>query len=477
MTPYPVKYWDLTYFPISFPPPFLDPNCLFFKTTPQMPIALKIIVVGGGICGLSCAIALRRAGHHVTVYEKYAANADAGAGIVLNPNAATVLRQWGLDLVAIGAVGHHYTSIIDGKTLKILNEGNKIGDRQMITTTRSDVNSMLKTEAQKPVDNEGTIEILYSKEVVDYDANTPAIRLADGSWQHADLIVACDGIRSKAVLNVVGSERPAKATGFSAFRLLLPDEDVRGVTEKYRDDESIRAKFEKGTGRIWIATEHPGKIFVWWTCRFGQVHALDIIVPDNDSFASSEEWLATCDKKVLIEEFRHWHPIFSELIETADEPLLWKICSRDPLDILHREKLCILGDALHPMGPYRAQGGSQAIEDAGVLEICFTGIQDRSEIAQRLQTLQKLRVPRYASAQMVSTVRSDEPHHFERTREVLQHCKKWVPEEQYSVRKLCSTLSCVKNSLTDNGTVKDLDAWNNWMFTHDVREEARIAVA
>lgn len=45
-------------------------------------VHLEVIVVGGGICGLSCAI-VRRAGHDVIVYEKYPEVEDAGAGIVL----------------------------------------------------------------------------------------------------------------------------------------------------------------------------------------------------------------------------------------------------------------------------------------------------------------------------------------------------------------------------------------------------------
>lgn len=442
-----------------------------------MPIALRIIIVGGGICGLSCAIALRRAGHHVTVYEKHAVNADAGAGIVLRPNAFTVLKQWGLDLATVGAVGRNHSAIIDGKTLKVLVDGTKGGDENMRTTTRSDLSSLLKTEAQRRVDEEGTIEIIYSRPVVVYDADSPAIQFADGTWQQADLVVACDGIRSKAVLSIVGRENPAITTGFSAFRLLLHDKDIREVAEKYRDDEFISAKFEWGAGRVWIATEHPGKIFVWWTCRFNQIHAFDIVIPDNDSYASSEEWLARCEKKVLIEEFKHWHPIFTELLRTADEPLLWKICSRDPLEILYRGKLCMLGDALHPMGPYRAQGGSQSIEDAGALELCFTGVRDKSEIVQRLEILQKLRVPRYASAQMASTVRQDDPNYVERMNEVLQQCKRWVPEEHHSVRKLCSVSSGLNYSLANNGKVANGEAWNNWMFTYNVREEARITVA
>ncbi|EXJ63427.1 uncharacterized protein A1O5_11476 [Cladophialophora psammophila CBS 110553] len=83
-------------------------------------MSLRVIVVGGGICSLSAVIALRRAGHHVTVYEKYSADADAGAGVVVGANAIKVLKQWGLDMEGSGLLKYKAGYVSEGKTLKIL---------------------------------------------------------------------------------------------------------------------------------------------------------------------------------------------------------------------------------------------------------------------------------------------------------------------------------------------------------------------
>src|ERR1700761_2808548 len=98
-------------------------------------ISLQVIVVGGGICGLSAAIALRRAGHHISVFEKYSADADAGAGIVVCSNAVKVLKAWGLDLEGAGMLKWKIGYILQGTTLEVLDimygEGsqvNKEGD-------------------------------------------------------------------------------------------------------------------------------------------------------------------------------------------------------------------------------------------------------------------------------------------------------------------------------------------------------------
>jgi len=61
---------------------------------------LNIIIVGAGIAGLSAALSLRRAGHHVTIYERSDLNNEVGAAITVPPNATRSLLAWGLDPVA-----------------------------------------------------------------------------------------------------------------------------------------------------------------------------------------------------------------------------------------------------------------------------------------------------------------------------------------------------------------------------------------
>lgn len=405
---------------------------------PREIVSLNVIVSGGGICGLSSAIALRRAGHNVTVYERNPADSDAGAGIVLPPNATRVLGQWGLDPASIGAFRHSEGLMIDGRTLRVLvREPALVGH---VNTTRHDLRLLLTREAGRIPESgtgEGTIKIVYGQRVADYDAARPAIQLEDGTWLEADLVVACDGIRSKAAKIVIGKEVPAIATGYSAFRLLLDTAKFDAIKEKFPDNNLIQTRLDNSVPEVpvWFAVEHPGRVFVWWTCRFGQISAMDIIMPDNDKYAGSEEWLARCDKQVLIDEYGHWHPVFTEIVKLAEDPLLYKICAREPVESLHKGRLVIFGDALHPMPPFRAQGGSQSIEDAAALEMCLANLQDQAEVPRRLELLQRLRVPRYATIQLASAVRQDEPNLEERFGEVLERSQKWFQDQGLVARE------------------------------------------
>ncbi|KIY04085.1 uncharacterized protein Z520_00777 [Fonsecaea multimorphosa CBS 102226] len=448
------------------------------------PTSLRVIVVGGGICGLSAAIALRRAGHHVTVYEKYSANADAGAGIVVGANAARILKQWGLDMEDAGMLKYKAGYIMEGKTLKVLDfvygEGSHVNDEKSngessYMATRSDLRSMLRKEVERDAQGEGTIEVRYAAEVLDYDPEVPAVKFADGSWKAADLVVACDGIRSRAARIVSDGANPPNTTGISAFRMLIPDEKLAEVKEKFEHDDLIREKFNKENGTIWFV-RGKNRLVVWWTCRFGTIQAFDILMPDNENYASSEDWRARCDKQVLLDEFGHWHPLFQEIFRAADDdPLLWKVCSREPLGALHKGKLVMLGDALHPMPPFRGQGGSQSIEDAGALEMIATNLTDKSDLPKRLEILAQLRVPRYSCVQMISTVRQDEENFEERFVEVLDQCRKWFEEEDQSHRKLDFPTEEMSGALKD--TVTSRAAFTQWLHSYDAREVARKAVS
>ncbi|KAJ4422369.1 hypothetical protein N0V82_003023 [Gnomoniopsis sp. IMI 355080] len=362
-------------------------------------ICLKVIVVGGGICGLSSAIALRRAGHEVTVYEKYPKTNDAGAGIVLRHNGVRILAEWGLDLKSVGALAYREGVVLDGKSLKVLKRtiieaGTSEADATM-KTTRGDLWSLLRQEVKREVEGQGRIRVVYSKAVTDYDAYKPAVRFADGGWAEADLVVACDGIKSRAAAIVTGTNSPAKPSGYSAFRLMVPDQDLRSLVQKFQDEELLQSKFKDEAGIVWFAIEHPGKIFVWWTCRFNKIHCFG--------------------------------------------------------------GLCVLGDALHPMGPYRAQGGTQSIEDAGVLEICLRGLKAKEELAERLELLQRLRLARYATIQMASTVRQDDPNVEQSYQKVLDYSRKW-------------------HLGLDQSHLQNPAANAAWMVDYDAQLEAKMAV-
>ena len=89
------------------------------------PVPLKILIVGAGIAGLSAAIACRRAGHHVQIYERSALNNELGAAIHMPPNASRGLLAWGLDPVRARFVTCKRSFRAQSKTMAIFHDADE----------------------------------------------------------------------------------------------------------------------------------------------------------------------------------------------------------------------------------------------------------------------------------------------------------------------------------------------------------------
>jgi len=71
--------------------------------TPKVP-SLNVVIMGAGIAGLAAAIALRRAGHKVSMHEQRPAETESALGLVIPPNAGRLLQALGVDPIALGFV-------------------------------------------------------------------------------------------------------------------------------------------------------------------------------------------------------------------------------------------------------------------------------------------------------------------------------------------------------------------------------------
>jgi salicylate hydroxylase len=87
-----------------------------------------------------------------------------------------------------------------------------------------------------------------------------AVILTDGTRIAADIIVAAEGIHSKAVKFIVGYENPAVLTGTSCFRFLMPAQDIL-------DDNETKGLMEDHEGLFRFYTDNKGRILVWYPCR------------------------------------------------------------------------------------------------------------------------------------------------------------------------------------------------------------------
>lgn len=188
----------------------------------------RILVVGGGIAGLSAAIALRAPGKDITIFEQSCLLSEIVAAISLQPNASRILRQnWNLDgdlEQANGMIDRGFRIYdTDGtitNTVPLLSKTEYDGDRIMYH--RQDLHESLKAAAITAGRGSQPAKVRTSSRVVRCDCEAGVITLESGEDIHADLIVGADGIHSILRDFVLGQKAKPVPTGLSAYRLILP---------------------------------------------------------------------------------------------------------------------------------------------------------------------------------------------------------------------------------------------------------------
>lgn len=353
----------------------------------------RIAILGGGIGGLAAAAFLRREGIPATVYEQAAELKEVGAGLVIAPNAARLLRRLGVleELTAHAVrmeVGWEFRRWQDGTVLSaedLASACERLYGEHTYTAHRADLVSALKSAV--PDDNVHLGATCVA--LTDRADGHPLLHFADGGSVEADLVIGADGIHS-VVRGSIAESAPATHSGLCAFRALVPSE---------RAPEFAR----RNAHTLWIGPDHH---LVHYPVSAGRLVNLVAFAPAGVD--AEESWSATARLEEFLAEFDNWDPRLTALIRAGGTPGRWALLDRAPLSRWSRGRVTLLGDAAHPMFPFFAQGAAQAVEDAAVLARCLAeGLDD---LAGALQRYEALRIPRTSTVQEVSHARSHINH-------------------------------------------------------------------
>jgi 2-polyprenyl-6-methoxyphenol hydroxylase-like FAD-dependent oxidoreductase len=347
-------------------------------------VPLSVAVVGGGIGGLTAAVALLQAGFDVRVYEQAPALPAVGAGIQLAPNCTRVLGRLGLlpavEPVAVRPTAFEFRRWDDGRVLSRTTLGDAIAasySAPYYNAHRGDLTAVL-TRAVPPdrvEDGRRCVGVVHRAEGAE-------VRFADGSSVVADVVVGADGIHSAVRQALFGAEE-ARFTGHVAYRGLVPAERVAHLGLDHRCTVRL------GPGG------HVVNYFV------GAGRLLNVVcVVEQDSWRR-ESWTDRAEVAEVRAAFRGWHPVVQGVIEALEAPLKWALFDREPLPCWGAGAVTLLGDACHPMLPYGAQGYAQAVEDAAVLAACLADPGAR-DVPSALERYAALRRPRASRVQAIS---------------------------------------------------------------------------
>jgi salicylate hydroxylase len=344
-------------------------------------VALRAVVVGGGLGGIAAAVALLRAGIDVQVHEQAQQLAEVGAGVSLAPNGLRMLKRLGVG-EGIARAGARYAAaqlrLSDGRAVR--HEPYQFAvPGQNVGIHRADLLALLA--GQLPP---GAVRTGHRCTGFRQDAGRATAVFADGTTATADAVIGADGIHSVLQGFVVAPAEPV-FSGVVAYRGLVP----------------CLPEYPAGTMRMWVG---EGRHFLVFPVRAGQLLNYVGFVPSET--AVRESWSAPADPVALAAHFEGWDPVIGQVIAAISGPggsgFQWGMYDRMPLPRWSSGRLTLLGDAAHPMLPHLGQGVNQALEDAVALATLLGALTSPAGVPRALAAYEGLRRDRTARVQMGS---------------------------------------------------------------------------
>jgi salicylate hydroxylase len=324
-----------------------------------------VTIAGGGLGGLTTALALRRRGLRTTVLEQAPQLGEVGAGIQTAPNASRVLLGLGLrrQLEAIHTEPQDQVRRRweDGSIIATLPLGARV-KREFNAPYwhyhRADLHKVLLDACLDPHGPGPVVEVHTGAAVIDIDVADPERPVAittDGRRIGGDVLVGADGIRS-AVRDAMGLPDTLVFSGEMAYRALIPGDKIAA-------DPATRFLLDRFHSTIWYG---PDRHLVHYMIRGGEYLNVVAIVPNTLDVEQTWTGPATADE--MVDAFRGWDDRVASMLSKAEgDASKWAMFRRHRDPVWVDGHVALLGDACHAMLPYQAQGASQAMEDAAVL--------------------------------------------------------------------------------------------------------------
>ncbi|MFU8852175.1 FAD-dependent oxidoreductase [Micromonospora sp. SL1-18] len=316
--------------------------------------SLKVVVVGGGIGGLALAVALRRRGIGVEVFERARSFGNTGSGVELTPNGVKALDHIDPELgAAVRRTG--WSSDLHRAPMPIMSaDGKVLKHRELqgfaakwgapaVGILRAELHRLLAEAVNRPGLAPVTVHHSLAVVGVETTPDSATARLADGRTVAADVLVGADGVRSTLRATVASDAQP---------RFLFAS--VRGIAK--RPTEFSDGFVVVGPGGHFFAEAVDGER-LFWTAT---------------TKAPEGHWPAkpiATTKADLLDLLGGWTHLVPDTIASSDlgDMIATDVHDCPPMERYHSGRVVLLGDAAHPIGPMLGQGANMALEDVARL--------------------------------------------------------------------------------------------------------------
>jgi len=333
----------------------------------------RVIIIGGGIGGLSLAVGLKRRGVPIALFERQSEVKELGTGTGIQRVAQQGLEMLGLTdaIREIGGQGFEelrLKSYRKGRTMATIPRRG-----EAFVVHRGELLEVLKREL-------GDMSVVRcSSECVGFeqDADGVSAKFADGSSERGAALIGADGVRSVVRSRVVGDGPPVYSTqtAWRGMPVYTHPTLPLDISQQVLGPKAIFGMFPCNERLFWWASE---------------------VRPEGQGDPPAGR------KQDLLDAFAGWPEGIPEVIEATPEDQIYRgdLYHRRPVESWRQGRVVLLGDAAHPTMPAFGQGAGMAIEDAAVLarELAATDdLADAAALGAAYDRYQGQRVPRTAA--------------------------------------------------------------------------------
>ena len=363
---------------------------------------MDVIIIGGGVGGLTLGLALHRAGVPCRIYEAASAIAPIGVGINVLPHATRELAALDLE-PALARVGVTTAEACFFNRFGQLVYREPLGraggyNWPQFSIHRGDLQQVLADAFTRRA---GLDRLLTGWRCVGFaqDAGRASVHFENAETgerlpaQHGTVAIGCDGIHSAIRKQLFPNEGEPLYSGYNMWR---------GVTRwpRFLSGASMVRAGWLATGKMVIYpirndVDREGRQLVNWVA--------EIETPQREA----RDWNRPGRLADFVGTFKDWRFDWLDvpaMIGAADMILEFPMVDQDPLPRWSFGRVSLLGDAAHPMVPRGSNGAGQAILDARALSDCLRAAEDP---VAALRAYEDKR--REATAKVVRTNRSNPP--------------------------------------------------------------------
>ena len=341
---------------------------------------IRVGIVGGGIGGLTLALALRQRGLAADVYEQASELREIGAAVALTANGTRELDRLGC-LDAIASFSAEPSELIwrgwrDDRRIAAfpIAQGGAYRDRfgaPFVGIHRADLQHVLGA-AHGP----DRLHLGHRLVALSQKENVVKLDFANGRSAEVDVLIGADGQRSIVRRYVAGEERAAYS-GTSGFRGIVSVRDLPSLPDPH-------------ALQFWMG---PNAHLLHYAIGPSGLDINYLAVVEGPISWTHENWVAPVAHDEAVAAFKGWHPAVVEMICAVPHSLRWGLFTIRPLQTWQRGRVVLIGDAAHGMLPHHGQGANVTIEDAITLAELLRScrIEELHFAMQRYQALRRTR--------------------------------------------------------------------------------------